>query len=79
MYELCSNSGDTMNLNFGEKFEKLLGMWWSPKDDCFTYVVKYTKITEDILNDLRRTGCGWDEQIDESQALTWFTYLKSKT
>lgn len=115
---LGANSEDDQKLSFDldePQTERILGMWWSVKEDAFTYSLRYNQDLlantrrptkrealrtlmsiydplgflasylvhlKIILQDIWRTGIGWDEQISEKDDddiydrwLNWIKYL----
>lgn len=45
----CSSSKD-LDMLVDHAVEKVLGMWWNTNTDTFTYSLRYTKATSDILS-----------------------------
>lgn len=47
--ELNVEDASNVCLDFGAEFEKLLGMWWEPLSDSFTYLIKNKKVDSEVL------------------------------
>ncbi|XP_053692620.1 uncharacterized protein LOC128741069 [Sabethes cyaneus] len=111
---LCSNSGEEKSLDLSSDLatEKVLGMWWCTKTDCFTYKINWDRLGRDLLEGARcptkrevlrimmtiydplgliahylmylkvlmqeiwRTGAGWDDNVDQQCYEKWQTWLK---
>lgn len=46
-------SKTAVNLNFEDTNEKILGIFWIPSEDAFTYSLKFSKIDEEVMNGIR--------------------------
>lgn len=44
-----STSNENVRVDDGTNIERVLGMFWDTKSDCFTFLLKYTKVTADVL------------------------------
>ncbi|XP_055714778.1 uncharacterized protein LOC129808899, partial [Phlebotomus papatasi] len=47
--DLCSSS-PTLDLNSDEQFEKVLGIWWDPKEDVLTFRTTFSRIPGTLMS-----------------------------
>ncbi|XP_041451944.1 uncharacterized protein LOC111081455 [Drosophila obscura] len=63
--------------------ERVLGMWWDPRTDYFTFINKFQddiydekKTAKIILQDVWRSAVGWDETVGENERQRWSLWAR---
>ncbi|XP_021964116.1 uncharacterized protein LOC110859468 [Folsomia candida] len=51
--ELQSKTSQSLDINKEDQIERVLGLFWMPEEDNFTFCLKYLKVSEDVMKGRR--------------------------